>query len=183
MSIDLRNIEAHLVRRLKEGDKVAFGMLYDRLCGRVWNFVYSLLFDKSFADDITQNVFLKLWEKRRYIDETRNIRSYLFSIARHYVYKQTERMVLKDRYSEFLQNSWLETDNTTSEELDALFMSDYVRRIINGLPLSRRQIFIMSRIRGMSNEEIATALGISRKTVETQLYRAMKYIKIFRRKI
>ncbi len=173
--------EKLLVKRLKAGDMDAFELLYQKYIGKVWNFVHTLLQDKSLADDISQNVFMKLWEKREYLNEERKLSAYIFTIAKHFVYKQTEKMVLHGKYIAATQTRLTLLDNSSIEELDARFMTNYINDILVQLPASRREIFVMSKLQGLSNKEIAQRLGIAEKTVETQLYRANNFVKKFKR--
>ena len=164
--------EKLLVKRLKAGDMDAFELLYQKYIGKVWNFTHTLLKDKSLADDISQNVFMKLWEKRDYLNEERSLGAYIFTI---------EKMVLHGKYIAATQTRLTLLDNSSIEELDARFMTDYVNDILIQLPAARREIFVMSKLQGLSNKEIAQKLGIAEKTVETQLYRANNFVKKFKR--
>ena len=134
---------------LKNGDEKAFETLFWEYNQHVYHFVYSLLYDKSMAADLTQNVFLKIWEKHETIDPEQNFDAYLFTIARNLVYKETENRLL----------------------------SEYINSLIEELPPSRRKIFRLSRHEHLSYREIAERLSISEKTVETQLSRALRFLR------
>lgn len=169
--------DRELVKRLKESDIAAFEMLYDKYSAKVYNFVRTTLYNPLLAEDITQNVFLKLWEKRMFLDEQKSLASYIYTIAKHFVWKQTEKLVLHNRYMNTTAMNSTELDESGTQELDALFLTDYIKSIVVKLPPSRREIFILSRIEGLSNKEIATRMGISEKTVETQIRRATHFIR------
>ena len=83
-------VNEDLLKRLKAGEEKAFEDLYWTYSPQVYNFINSLLFDKSLAEDLTQNVFLKIWEKHEQIELELGITAYLFTIARHLVFKETE---------------------------------------------------------------------------------------------
>ena len=83
-------VNEDLLKRLKVGDEKAFEDLYWTYSPQVYNFINSLLFDKFLAEDLTQNVFLKIWEKHEQIEPGLGITAYLFTIARHFVFKETE---------------------------------------------------------------------------------------------
>lgn len=149
-------VNEDLLKRLKAGEEKAFEDLYWIYSPQVYNFINSLLFDKSLAEDLTQNVFLKIWEKHEQIELELGITAYLFTIARHLVFKETEF-----RLSQHATNSLLE----------------YIDHLIENLPPARREIFRLSRFEQLSNKEIAHKLSISEKTVETQLYRSFQYLR------
>lgn len=92
-------MDGNLLIDLKNGDEKAFETLFWEYNQHVYHFVYSLLYDKSMAADLTQNVFLKIWEKHETIDPEQNFDAYLFTIARNLVYKETENRLLSEDWS------------------------------------------------------------------------------------
>ena len=95
-------MDGNLLIDLKNGDEKAFETLFWEYNQHVYHFVYSLLYDKSMAVDLTQNVFLKIWEKHETIDPEQNFDAYLFTIARNLVYKETENRLLSEKLTESL---------------------------------------------------------------------------------
>jgi len=172
-----KQADKEVLIRLKKGDYAAFEELYWIYNRRLYNFVLSVLFDKSLAEDITQTCFLKIWENRATIDEEKGFTSYLHTIAKNLVYRETERQLLKNRFLTVLQERQQNTDNTTQETIDARLLQEHIEELIEKLPPSRKEIFIMSKLQGLSNKEIAEKLSISEKTVETQVYRSIQFLK------
>lgn len=177
MSITENNINIPLLLQLKAGDPAAFEELYWKYNARLYNFVLSILYDKSLAEDITQTCFLRIWEKREDIDPDKGFSAYIYTIARNLVYKETERVVLESKFISLSQEKNTEINNDTVEKLDASFIESYIDEIIDQLPPSRKEIFILSRKHGLSNKEISLRLSLSEKTVETQIYRSLQYLK------
>lgn len=93
-----KETEKELLRRLKEGDREAFDTIYEQWGGYIYNFTCKTLFNKSLAEDITQELFLRLWEHRAQIDEERNFQAWLFTVARNLVYKEGRRMLLNSAF-------------------------------------------------------------------------------------
>jgi len=172
-----RNRECQLILRIKSNDVDSFTILYSLYSAKLYNFTLSILYDKTLAEDITQNCFLKLWERRNELDSNKNLSSYIFAIARNLVYKETQRLILENKYKEHekLNNDII--SNETIEDIDSAFVKAYVDQLVEDLPAARKQIFEMRRNLKLSNREIAEKLDISEKTVETQFYRALSYIK------
>ena len=139
--------DVELIKRLNESDKDSFEMLYDRYVGMVYSFLNSLLKNESLAQDYTQWCFMQLWEHRHSISSDRNLPAWLYVTARNAAYKEVRRQVVVARYVEL------------------------------SLPEARRRIFIMRMEEGKSVNEIAQELGISPKTVETQIARAKSFLK------
>lgn len=175
------NIDRAILQKLKEGQTSAYDLLFWKYNAKIYNFVYNILYNKSLAEDITQSVFLKIWERHEDIDPDKGFSAYLYTIARNLVYKETERLVHEIRYESHLKdtnnNDSKDVDNQTSDKLDAAFLESYIDKVIDQLPSARREIFILSRKKGFSNKEIAQKLAISEKTVETQIYRALQFLK------
>ena len=173
-------MDGNLLIDLKNGDEKAFETLFWEYNQHVYHFVYSLLYDKSMAADLTQNVFffLKIWEKHETIDPEQNFDAYLFTIARNLVYKEDRKPVT---LSEKLtgkppQRQLSDVDSLMEERIDAESLREYINSLIEELPPSRREIFpFLSRHEHLSYREIAERLSISEKTVETQLSRALRF--------
>ena len=170
-------VDGHLLIDLKNGDEKAFETLFWKYNEHVYHFIYSLLYEKSMAEDLTQNVFLKIWEKHETIDVEQNFDAYLFTIARNLVYKETENRLLSEKLTESLQRQLSDADSLTEERIDAESLREYINSLIEELPPSRREIFRLSRQEHLSYREIAERLSISEKTVETQLSRALRFLR------
>ena len=103
--------------------------------------------------------------------------SYLFAIARNLVYKETENRLQSEQVNIALKDRSIETESLMEENIDADSLKEYIDTLVEQLPPSRKDIFHLSRRHHLSNKEIAARLSISEKTVETQLYRALRFIK------
>ena len=165
------------MKRLKEGDEAAFESIYWKYNSHVFNFINSLLYDRILSEDITQSVFMKIWEKHESIDLDKGFDAYLFTIARNMVYKETENRLLSESAFYALSQQQTNEDVLTEEKIDADSLRLYIDKLIEQLPLSRKEIFKLSRRDHLSNKEIAIRLSISEKTVETQLYRSLRFLK------
>ena len=160
-----------------EGDEAAFESIYWKYNSHVFNFINSLLYDRILSEDITQSVFMKIWERRESIDPDKGFDAYLFTIARNMVYKETENRLLSESAFYALSQQQTNEDFLMEEKIDADSLRLYIDNLIEQLPLSRKEIFKLSRREHLSNKEIATRLSISEKTVETQLYRSLRFLK------
>lgn len=167
-------VDKELLRRLKAGEEEAFEKLYWAYNARVYHFIHSMLKDDFLAEDLTQNVFLKIWEKHREIDPEQGINAYLFTIARHLAYKEATIRLRTDHDLEGLDMS---DEGNAENRYDADSLRTYIYSLVEQLPEARRRIFCLSRFEQLSNREIAQRLGISEKTVETQLYRSLQYLR------
>lgn len=170
-------VPKNILLRLSNDDEKAFEFIYWKYNAHVYNFANSLLYSPKIAQDITQNVFLKIWEKRHEINPEQNFNAYLFTIARNIVYKETEQKLLSEQSLRQLQEEEDVLDMSTIQTLDYHFTEELCRSLVEELPPARREIFKLSRFERLSNKEIALRLSISERTVETQLYRATCFLK------
>lgn len=166
-----------ILYRLTKGDSDAFEAIFWKYNDRVYSFILSTLFDKTLAQDLTQNVFLSVWEHRATIDISKNFSSYIYTIAQNMVYRQTEKKLLASRYAEYVQKFQSVDEMSTEEAIDYQFLEKLITELIDQLPPSRREIFLLSRRNGMSNKEIAQKLSISEKTVENQITHSIHFLK------
>ncbi len=154
--------------------------IYRAFYGKVFTFVLSLVRSKANAQDITQNIFMKLWKNRKNLKHIKSMDDYLFILSKNacmdYFRKASRKKEIStDVFDEFLLSRIV---SSPEKRIDALSDIEELRHVIESLPSKRRDIFIMSRFDGLSNDEIASILGVSKKTVENQISLATKKIKI-----
>jgi RNA polymerase sigma-70 factor (family 1) len=169
--------EGDILYRLIKGDTKAFEVIFLKYNAKVYNFIKSILYEKAQVQDLTQNVFLSVWENRKSIDPTKNFPAYIFTIAQNLVYRQTEKLLLAHRYEEHLQKDLSRTHISIEEEIEYQSLERLILELIEKLPPSRKEIFLLSRMQGLSNKEIAHKLAISEKTVENQISRSIQFLK------
>ena len=167
-----------LIEQLNASSMEAFSALYDKYAGMVFNFTLSILKDDCISEDITQSCFALMWSRRASISPDGNLPAWLYVVARNAVFKEVRRQVTASKYLDYLSNN----DNADSQENDltemdtAVIMSE-AEAAIAALPESRRKIYKMRFIEGLSVHEISERLDISPKTVETQIARAKNAIR------
>lgn len=166
------------VECLKRDDFFAFDALFHKYSESLYAFALSIARETFGAEEITQLVFLKVWEKRAQINEHLSFKSFLFSVA----YNETISWIRKEksqkrRIGEFLHTTSF-SSNETEYSIEFRNIEVLANQLISELPEKRKEIFILSREQGFSNKEIAEKLGISVKTVENQMTSALKYLRI-----
>lgn len=171
----LEKIDKRTLSLLQRGDEKAFETIFWKYNPRVFNFISSLIYDKTLAEDLTQNVFLKIWERHNDIQPEEGFEAYLFTIARNMVYKETEKRLISERFLDSIKQT--DADRHVELDIDTESLKEYIDELVEQLPPSRKKIYEMSRKQHLSNKEIAIQLSISEKTVETQIYRALHYLR------
>jgi RNA polymerase sigma-70 factor, ECF subfamily len=169
--------ENYLVLELKKGSIQAFDALFRNYANRLFLFAKGLLKSDADAEEIVQEVFVRIWEKRLELNEYKNFKSFVFTIAYHCIISQIRA---KARTMEHLHHymALIGQENTeTNSENEFTQLEEIARKTIDKLPQKRREIYIMSRIEGLTNQEIADRLNISKNTVENQITQATKFMK------
>lgn len=169
--------DVEYVQCLKKDDFSAFDSLFRKYAQSLYAFSHSLTRDLFAAEEITQLVFLKVWEKRDRINENLSFKSFLFSVA----YNETISWLRKEnskkrRIGEYAHLAASLT-NETEQSVEFHNMELVAGRLIEEMPEKRKEIFRLSRDQGFSNKAIAGKLNISVKTVENQMTSALKYLR------
>ncbi len=161
---------------LKEGSKEAFNLLYKRYGTKIYRFACGYLRCGHDAEELVQDVFLKLWDKRSALDERGNLKAFVYKMAINSIYDFIRHKNIEQAFLEFASRGTGFSESTWDEVVfnDMLSQLD---QLLDKMPEQRRKIFIMSKKEGLSNEEIAVKLNLSKRTVENQLYRATLYLK------
>lgn len=168
--------ENELILLLKQSNKDAFTTLYNRYWKQVYNFSRLYLTSQSVAEEVVQEVFIKVWESRDFVREEDNFKGLLFIITRNLIFNLHRKSVNEDFYRMTVLSA-MEDSYDIEEEIETRNLSEYIDLLIAELPPRRREIFILSRKENKSYKEIALLLDISEKTVENQISEALKYLR------
>ena len=169
-------MDSELLYRLKEGDRDAFNTVYWRYSPKVYNTVLYLLNDADLAEDVVQELFLTIWEKRENIQPELNFEAYISTIARNLAYKYIEEALRKNQPLEELNDIKL-ISSSEEDVIEADSLREYIFNVISSFPEMRRKVFIMSRFENLSHAEIAEKLTISERTVAVHIYHALKELR------
>lgn len=169
-------IEKETILLMSKRDKKAYETMFRRFYPKVHRFVAMLLKNEDDADDVSQLIFLKVWNKREKFADIQNFDSYLFILAKYTVinYISSKHIIpididsLPDRYA----NESSPHDDVVAKDTQLL-----IDMVVESMPQQRQMIYRMSREQHLKNEEIAQRLGIQKKTVENHLNLALKEIK------
>ena len=169
--------EHQLIEMLREGEPLSFEILFQQYYARFYNFVHNLIKDSHNAEDIVQNVFMKVWINRKNLHPDQSIHNYIYVLTKHEVlnhirdrkaYTQIERFVMSD------QPSSLAVNDETFQIRD---LDSRIRTFIASMPEQRRKVFMLSRYKGMGNKAIADMLGLSVRTVDRHINMALTSLK------
>jgi RNA polymerase sigma-70 factor (family 1) len=166
-----------LVLALKSGSEPAFRELFDRYAGKVYRYALRFVASEPVAEELAQDVFVKIWNNRVTIDASQSFNNFLFRITKNHILNH-----LRDLQRDTALNKEYCLSLTTFHNAveDSLIHEEYLQlanRAIALLPEKRRSIFIMSRFDGMSYDQISQTLGISKDTVRLQMIKSLRTIR------
>lgn len=168
--------ENELILLLKQSNQEAFTTLYKKYWKQVYNFSRLYLTSQSVAEEVVQEVFIKVWESRDFMREGDNFKGLLFIITRNLIFNMHRKNLNEDFYKMTVLSA-MESSYDIEEEIDAKNLSEYIDLLIADLPPRRREIFNLSRKENKSYKEISQLLGVSEKTVENQIGEALKFLR------
>lgn len=174
--------ETELFKRLSEGSEHAFVEIYWHFTKRLYPFVLKMLHDEEIAEEVIQDIFVHLWEKRSAFAGVQYPTSYLFNMASNRTLSYMKKESNHARILEGYAYAHTELFNVTEESYNLKESREIINEAIAGLPEQRRIIFELSRNEGLTNEEIAERLSLSRQTVKNQLVHALKHVRAFMEK-
>lgn len=170
--------EPLLIRRCVNGDRSAFSTLYSHYAPLLYRLLYPLTHESRHdAEEIIQDVFLSVWEKKELLPAIRNFKPFLFRMARNKLVDLRRKKEVKRRAAGNLEK--LSESTVVSPEDDALYIEyhSYAMKAIAALPPRQRQIFDLRMSEDLSLDEIAVQLQISTHAVKKNLYTAIRAVK------
>ncbi|HEX3006369.1 MAG TPA: RNA polymerase sigma-70 factor [Bacteroidales bacterium] len=177
--------EDDLLLKIKEGDLIAFEELYFNMQPRLYAFSRKFIDDSEMSRDIIQEIFFEFWVNRKTLLINSSLNAYLFRTLHNKCLNHIRSQKVHERYSSYVDIKLKEAEllyfDQDQEGYKSIFLKE-IQEIVNtsmqSLPESCREIFLMSRLEGLSNKEIAEKLHLSTRTVENQIYRALKILKV-----
>jgi RNA polymerase sigma-70 factor (family 1) len=172
---EIQNDESLLVRELSKGNILAFNTLFSKYSRRLYAFALGYIKSDAEAEELVQEVFTIIWTKRKDLKKELSFKSFLFTISFNIIKKHFRS---RAHLTEYLQSGLKdESDMQTSTLISYNSLYNYIVTLVDKLPAKRRDIFIKSRLEGMTVKEISEELKISHKTVENQLTVALSFIR------
>jgi len=171
------SIESKILKELKKGDHAAFEKIFERYSKQLFQFSLSYLKSEEAAEDIVQEVFIKIWNNRKELKTDTSFQSYLFTIALNSVRKYFNQLSRLNelKHDILFDSSGLKSDFDDRSDYQA--MLDKLEELIKQMPEKRREVFIKKKIEEKSLKEISEELNITTKTVEYHITEAMRFLK------
>ncbi|MBS1750006.1 MAG: RNA polymerase sigma-70 factor [Bacteroidetes bacterium] len=169
--------ERDIIDRLYQGDEGAFTEIFYYYANKLYSFIKKLTRSEEIAEELVQEVFLSLWINREKIAKVENCSSYIFTIAANKTFNYLKSKAIHERYLETMLFNKSESDNNTMESVDFHESQSILGKLINQLPTQKKIIYKLTRESGMSHDEVALQLGISKNTVKNHLVKTLRLLK------
>lgn len=168
--------EKELLLQIAQGDRSAFKTLYTAYFPHVQQYVSLFEPGRDSLDELTQDVFVRMWEKRSRLAGVESLKGYIFLITRNVVFNFIRAMKVRQRERELDEDAELVSNDL---EHDLLFKQYYrlAQEAMEKLPTGRRKVLKMSIDDGLTLDEIASQLNITRAGVKKQLYAATAFVR------
>ncbi|MBC5633637.1 RNA polymerase sigma-70 factor [Parabacteroides hominis] len=172
-----------LLYELKKGNREAFNGVFRYYYPRMMAYVASMVEQKA-AEDIVQDVFLYVWENHEKLYVSEGFHSYLFQSAYTRCLDYFKKNLSIEKYHSHTYEKYLEDyqnllkgDNPVIEELSVKDFYRHLYELLEHLPAQRREVFILTYIKGLTTKEVAEQTRIPQRTVESHLYLALRFLK------
>jgi len=169
--------EEELIQRLSNHDRGAFEQIFKTYYADLCKFSVKYVRDEQVAEEIVQEVFINIWERRSSLTITTSIKSYLFTAIRNRSFNYLKLQLPKEQKKVDLEGLGFLDEDNREQEMIMDELKEYVHTAIESLPNKCRIIFNLSRNAGMTYKEIAEELDLSVKTVENQIGLALKKLR------
>ncbi|HEY9363120.1 MAG TPA: sigma-70 family RNA polymerase sigma factor [Chitinophagaceae bacterium] len=171
--------EEEIIALIIQGDEAAFAVLFEHYRDKVYSIAYKLTHSTTIAEDVVEDVFLKIWLKRNDLGTIQNFGAYLFTITRNDVYKILKITAKNYKVSELTDLNQLTAKNDTEDYLMDKEYRSLLQKAIDRLPDQQKQVYHLIKEQDMKREAVANILQIQPETVKFHLAQAMKNIRSF----
>lgn len=166
-----------LVLDLIEGNELAFQEIYERYSLPIYRYIYSRIRKQEDSEEIIQEIFLWLWQKRATLSHIDLLKPYLYSAARHKIVNYIAHCAQREKYADHYRQHFTENVDTLNEQIDVSDFYSILEKSIVGLPKNCQTAFRLSRIEHLPIAAIAERMNLSTGTVENYIGQALKHLR------
>lgn len=177
--LDVKSLtDIQLLTLIKTDHEPAFKEIYDRYWKHLYSFAYKRVKSREIAEEIIQDFLTNFWANRQKLNIQTSFEGYIYTSVKHLVLNYFAKEARKTAVFEKLYITNNDEDNSTEEVIMLHELRSVIAKEVSYLPVKCRSVFELSRLENKTNKEIAKTLGISEKTVEGHLSKALKRLKV-----
>ncbi len=170
--------EKELLNLLNKGNQAAFTEIYNRYWKKLFTIATGKLNNLTEAEELVQDIFLDLWNRREHIAIHSSLSAYLAVAAKYKILDQLAKRAQRTKYRQYATHAVTIADSSTQHWLDCEELKERLNRSVATLPEKCRLVFDLSRNKGLTQKQIASEMGIAEKTVEAHLGKALRKLRI-----
>jgi len=171
--------EKILLKQIAEGAQDAFAAIYTRYHEKIYALSYHLTKSEVVAEEIVQDVFMKVWVQKETLPEIRDFESWLFILARNHIYTWLKSSARLQTYESLTDDHVSIEPLAVEAEIHRKELENLLHEAVQQLPPQQQQVYILSREEQLTREAIAVRLGLSPETVKVHMSRAMRSIRAY----
>lgn len=179
MKIGELHNEEELLGKVAQGDEKSFAVLFHCYRNKIYSVAFRLTESTFLAEEVVQDIFLKLWLKKDTLTEIKDFENYLFIMARNHVFSALKRSARQQSLVDDLILEMPSSENSTYNKIINQEYEQILQQAVDSLSPQQKQIYILSKEQELKREEIAKLLHISSETVKTHLSRALRHIRAY----
>lgn len=169
--------QEQLILKLREGHESAYEALFKDYYRELVIHANRYLYDMDVSKEVVQDLFVNIYEKRHQLDINSSLKSYLYRAVQNRCINQINSKKIREKYVDYVKTNNNDDENLIERSIDASELETALYSAISDLPPKCRMIFKMNRFEGLSNGDIAERLELSKRTVETQITKALKMLR------
>ncbi len=169
--------DEELLPELISGREEAFAVLYERYERNIYQFICKYVHSGAMAEDLTQEVFIKIWNSRRGLNHIQSFKGYLLISARNHTLNSLKAALRVETAMGEVVKNFVVHRKATDDRLLENDYAEFLQKEVNKLPERTREIFRLCRQEGLTYEEVAAELGISKSAVKNHMVSSMKLLK------
>ncbi len=169
--------ENDVVSLIRQGNERVFEQVFREHYRALCSYAIKFLNEKEGAEEIVQDIFFRLWEKRETLAITSSLKSYLFRSVHNRCLNQVKHIDIREQYKVENESRIKSEEDNFSEHFNQFELQQQIQKAIEALPEQRKKIFKLSRFSGLKYREIAEHMDLSEKTVEAQMGKALKTLR------
>lgn len=171
--------EQQLLQQIAMGNEAAFKLIFEAYRARVFTFVVNFIHSAADAEEIVQDTFLGLWQNKEALLNVEHPRNYIYTVVRNKTLRYLSNIARDEKMLKIVWANMQQEVNPTEEALLLRESRELINRALSMLPEQKQKVFRMCREEGMSHEDIALELGLSKSRIKNIMVEVLRYIKIF----
>ncbi len=179
MSLSSLKQTKHILQQVAEGKEEAFRVLFDQYHQKIYTFALYLTHSEAMAEEVTQEVFIKVWTNRLQLPEIQYFSSWIKTLARNHIYTLLRHLAVERRVLEDIKNNMETQISETSNDNFYRKWELLLKAAVDQLPPRQKEVYQLSRYEGMKQIVIAEKLGLSIHTVKNHMKAALHSIHLF----